>query len=98
MKGPSIVSHGSGRFALQGDVRKEHVAELWARGQTLWSKLGQVELDLVAVQSCDSAGLALLVDWLRIANAQGQALQLKNFTPQMSALARLGELESLFRD
>lgn len=98
MSGPQIVSRGSGRFALEGDLRKEHIAELWARGRELWSNLDQFELDLVAVESCDSAGMALLVDWLRIANAQGQRLQLKNFTAQMSALARLGELESLFRD
>jgi len=95
---PSIVSRGPGRFALEGDVRKEHVADLWAHGQALWSNLAQVELDLVAVESCDSAGLALLVDWLRIAKSQGQRLHLKNFTAQMAALARLGELESLFRE
>lgn len=97
MTAPRIVSLSPGRFALEGEVRKEHIAALWAKGQELWSGLAEVELDLVAVEACDSAGLAMLVDWLRIANRRGQRLHLQNLTAQMSALARLGDLESLFR-
>ena len=96
MTKPRLCARGNGCFAIEGSLSRDHIAALWHRGQQDWAGLARVELDLSAVDQCDSAGLALLVDWLRIATLNGQQLVLVHMSDQMAALARLAELESLF--
>ena len=43
----------------------------------------------------DSAGLALLIEWLSVAKAAGRALRYENVPSQLDQLARLSELDSL---
>jgi len=52
-----------------------------------------IELDAVA--QADSAGLALLVDWLAAAHASATALRFEGLSPALRALARLSDVEDL---
>ena len=52
-------------------------------------------IDLAGVTATDSAGLALLIEWLSIARAAGKSLQLQNIHTQIHQLARLSEVEEL---
>jgi phospholipid transport system transporter-binding protein len=52
-------------------------------------------IDLAAVTGSDSAGLALLIEWLSVAKAAGRALHYENIPPQLHQLAGLSELDSL---
>ena len=52
-------------------------------------------IDLAAVTGSDSAGLALLIEWLSVAKAAERALSYENIPLQLHQLARLSELDSL---
>jgi phospholipid transport system transporter-binding protein len=52
-------------------------------------------IDLAAVTGSDSAGLALLIEWLSVAKAAERALRYENIPLQLHQLARLSELDSL---
>ena len=52
-------------------------------------------IDLAGVTASDSAGLALLIEWLSIAGASGQTLHFENIPAQLRQLARLSEVEEL---
>jgi phospholipid transport system transporter-binding protein len=52
-------------------------------------------IDLAAVTGSDSAGLALLIEWLSVAKAAGRALSYENIPSQLHQLARLSDLDSL---
>jgi phospholipid transport system transporter-binding protein len=52
-------------------------------------------LDLAAVSSVDSAGLALLIDWLAEAQSRSRALKYTEAPPTLLSLARLSEVEKL---
>ena len=93
---PHITARGDGCFLIEGALVKDHVAALWSQGQQAWNGLTHVELDLSAVEQCDSAGLALLVDWLRIATHNGQRMVVVNMTGQIAGLVNLVELDSVF--
>ena len=54
-----------------------------------------VNFDLAAVRHADSAGLALLVDWLAAARGRGQRLGFAGLSPELRALARLSDVEDL---
>jgi phospholipid transport system transporter-binding protein len=52
-------------------------------------------LDCAGVGGADSAGLAVLVDWLAWARTAGRQLQLKNVPPKLLDIARISELDEL---
>src|ERR1700688_1842565 len=52
-------------------------------------------IDLAGVTASDSAGLALLIEWLSVAKAANQALRFENIPSQLKQLARLSEVEEL---
>ena len=52
-------------------------------------------IDLAGVTASDSAGLALLIEWLRVAKIAGRTLRFENIPCQLQQLARLSEVEEL---
>ena len=56
---------------------------------------GDVEFDLECVPLTDSAGLALLIDWLAEARARQRTLRYLKVPDALSELAKLSEVESL---
>jgi len=89
---------GSGRFALTGTVGFATATTLLARGRSLFAACPTVELDMAAVQSIDSAGLALLLCWMADAKSAGRAFHLHNLPAQLHALARISDVESLLTE
>ena len=52
-------------------------------------------LDLAAVERSDSAGLALVVDWLRTARRRGLDLAIEGTPAQLADIARVSGLDEL---
>jgi phospholipid transport system transporter-binding protein len=63
----------------------------WLREQAA----GDCAVDLGAVSYSSSAGLALLLAWLRAADQFGKTLHIKNMPADMAALAKVGGLAEL---
>jgi phospholipid transport system transporter-binding protein len=56
---------------------------------------GPVEIDCGAVSLADSAGLAVLLDWLSAAKGAGQTLRYTHLPEDLVALARISEVDEL---
>lgn len=54
---------------------------------------GPIAIDLQEVKRADSAGLALLVEWLRRAKVKGRELRFVNVPEQVRSLTRVNGLE-----
>jgi phospholipid transport system transporter-binding protein len=52
-------------------------------------------MDCAGVDGVDSAGLAVLLDWLASAKASGHALRFTALPQGLAALARISEVEAL---
>lgn len=52
-------------------------------------------IDLAGVSDSDSAGLALLIEWLSVAKTGSRSLRYENIPAQLQQLARLSEVEEL---
>jgi phospholipid transport system transporter-binding protein len=89
-----IIGEG-GRACVQGLLSFTTVTALLAAG-TQAIEAGQVSfVDLSRVTAGDSAGLALLIEWLSVARAAGRELRYENVPSQLMQLARLSEIEDL---
>jgi phospholipid transport system transporter-binding protein len=86
----------SGGYRLQVPLRFTTVPQLREQGLELIAAApGELTLDLSAVPAVDSAGLALLIEWLARARAGGKRLCYTQPPAALLALARLSEVEAL---
>lgn len=92
----TLEQESNGQFHLKGELNMYTVPQLFADSQTqLTKQSGDVNIDLGGVSRSDSAGLALLLAWLRLAQQQNLTLHFHNLPEQMRQIARVSELDTL---
>lgn len=84
---------GSGRFRVTGDLAFDTVPGLWAQSIEGPDDSADRVIDLGQVTHVDSAGLALVIEWIRCARSQGRRLSLINVPDKLLALARISEID-----
>jgi phospholipid transport system transporter-binding protein len=55
----------------------------------------RLEIDCRGITSSDSAGLAVLLEWLSVAQRAGRSLRYAQLPPGLAALARISDVEDL---
>ena len=80
-------------YGVQGAMTFESVAALWRQSVEIFPDEAVFQIDLAQVTHTDSAGLALLVEWLREGLRRGARIEFLNFPAQMLALAGAANLE-----
>jgi len=86
---------GEGRFCLEGVLDFGTVTRLAASGRACLKRDAKVDIDLAGVQAANSAGLALLLEWLDIARERGVTLTYRNLPDSLVRIAAVSNLESL---
>lgn len=76
-------------------MNAETVTDLHKRSEQAFRGAASLEIDLANVPEGDSAGLALMIEWLRLAKQHQQQIHFKNVPEQIAALARISEVENL---
>jgi phospholipid transport system transporter-binding protein len=95
MAGLDFEDAAAGRFNLKGSLVFGTVTEALRRSRELFADHQRIEIDLSGVESTDSAGLALLVEWTGWAQREGRSLRLHHLPDQALALARISEIDKL---
>lgn len=80
---------------VRGELDFDSVAELWATTKTLFRAEPILRIDLSGVRRSNSAGVALLVEWLRQARNRQRKLVFVNVPDQMQAIIRVVDLETV---
>jgi phospholipid transport system transporter-binding protein len=84
-----------GSYRLQGPLVFDSVPDLYAGLVGKLRESGDLTIDLSGVTRADSAGMALLVEWQRLARAEGGKVKLVNMPPQVVRMVRVTGLEEL---
>ncbi len=82
-------------LAVAGELDFLSVAELWQSTQPLFRAEPIHRIDLSGVRHSNSAGVALLAAWLRIAHRHRQELAFINVPAQMRAIIQVAGLETI---
>jgi phospholipid transport system transporter-binding protein len=83
------------RARIVGSLHFTTVSALLAAGIAAIDAGRAAVIDLAGVTASDSAGLALLIEWLSVAKAASRSLRFENIPSQLQQLARLSEVEEL---
>lgn len=90
----SLESAGNGRFRLAGTVGFATVMQLLGESRALFADLPDVTIDFREVEHFNSAGLALLIEWLRWAQRAGRGLRFEHLPGEALAMARICDVEA----
>jgi phospholipid transport system transporter-binding protein len=90
-----FLGRGEGRFAVQGDLTYQTAVAALEKSKTLFAGHAVIELDLAGVHRADSAGLALLLEWLNWAGRSGRELRFHGIPGQLLSIAQISEVDEL---
>ncbi len=91
----SVQSGRDGRLEIHGELSFASVPGLWRDCQAQCTSGTAIDVDLGQVQRSDSAGLALLIEWLREVQRHGGSLRFFNIPAQMLEMARVSGLDQI---
>ncbi len=91
----TIEAAEDGTYKISGSLRFDTVTEEWKKAAGLFHDGKPVRLDLGGVERADSAGLALLIAWMREARKRGIEIHFSNIPEQLHSIARAGNLDHL---
>ena len=90
-----LESLGAGRFRVSGVLDASTAREVLEESEARFEQFAGLDIDLGGVGESDSAGLALLIEWLRLARQWQKEIRFANVPAQIEALARISEVEDL---
>lgn len=89
----SIVAQGPGCFIVNGDLTFSTIDINTVRSFAFLKVTKQVTIDLGRVVCTDSAGLALMMEWIKYARQHRIQIAFKNIPEQLHNLAKLSGLD-----
>jgi phospholipid transport system transporter-binding protein len=95
LNAPTLTSTGVGLVSVSGAVTFATAGQLLEASRSVFSKQVDVTISLDEVTNVDSAGLSLLLEWLRQARADRRAVRFLGVPVKLLAIARLSGVETM---
>ncbi len=86
---------GDGRFALTGEMSFDTAERILKASEKPFEEHTQIEIDLSGVTESDSAGLALLLEWVTWANHTVREIRFEGMPERVVAIAKTTEVDQL---
>lgn len=90
-----IAAAGPDRLMASGELSFATAGQALRDGLALLPSAGRCTIDLAGITSADSAGLAVLIEWLSVADDRGSTLVFESVPAQLRAIARISDLEEM---
>lgn len=94
----TLKSVGEGQFRVDGDLDYETVTRLLNIDDTMFTHpKGEIIVDLGGIRRTTSVGLALMLEWLRLAKSRNKTIRFTNIPAQMLSMAKVSQLDSILQ-
>ena len=81
------ISQQDNQVKLAGVLNFQSVAELLSV-EHAWLKSGNIDINLAEISQSNSAGLALLLEWMKMAKQKGLQIKYHSVPEQLLSIAR----------
>lgn len=85
----NIIKEGVGHIVIDGDLTFATIDKQTLKSFSFLNTSKEITIDLSRVSSTDSAGLALMIEWIRYSRQNRTQLSFKNIPEQLLNLAKL---------
>ncbi len=86
---------GGGRFTLSGRMAFDTAGQILRESEGPFTEHTRIEVDLAGIDETDSAGLALLLEWITWANHTVREIRFTEMPEKITAIAVTTEVEHL---
>jgi phospholipid transport system transporter-binding protein len=90
-----LIDRGNGEYAVQGELTFATAAMALKATAGLFGRGAALSFDLGGVERADSAGVALLIEWVRHAAKSGAALRYHRLSEPLRAIIRVSGVEKV---
>lgn len=90
-----LEDKGDGKFSLSGEMTFATAERILRASEKVFPEHASLEIDLAAVTESDSAGLALLLEWVTWANHTIREIRFSSMPDRIMAIANTTEVEGL---
>ncbi len=91
----TLEDQGDGHFALVGEVTFDTAEDILRASERPFEDHTRLEIDLSGVTQSDSAGLALLLEWVTWANHTVREIRYSGMPDRVMAIAKTTEVDAL---
>jgi len=84
-----IIKKSSGYFVIEGDLTFATIDQQTLKSFSFLKTAKEITIDLGSVPCTDSAGLALMIEWIKYSRHNRTQLSFKNIPEQLLNLAKL---------
>ncbi|EKD73693.1 MAG: hypothetical protein ACD_45C00217G0009 [uncultured bacterium] len=84
-----------GCLFVSGDLNFLTVMAVWQKSLVLFKELNELHFDLAHVHSSNSAGLALLVEWVRYAKNVNKPITFADIPPQLNSIIAAAGMQKM---
>ena len=85
----SLIEQSPGYFTVEGNLTFASIDKQTLQSFKFLKGIDRICIDLAKVETTDSAGLALMIEWIRHSRMIRAQLSFKNIPGQLMALAKL---------
>jgi len=89
----NIIKESAGHIVIDGDLTFATIDKQTLKSFSFLNTSKEITIDLSRVSSTDSAGLALMIEWIRYSRQNRTQLSFKNIPEQLLNLAKLSGLD-----
>jgi len=89
----NIAESNTGCLMISGTLNFMTVVELWNASLSFIAKNPALQFDFSKVTAVNSAGLALLLEWLRYAKSHNKMISFDNMPKQLLSIATVAGIE-----
>lgn len=90
-----FVDRGDGKFEVRGDLTFRTAGIALEESKELFSDHSILEIDLGGVNKADSAGLALLLEWVNWAKNYVREIRFRNVPDEILSMAQISEVDDM---
>ncbi|WP_428355483.1 STAS domain-containing protein [Methyloprofundus sp.] len=90
-----ILSPAKDQYIIKGDLTFSTINKASAKALNFAQSPSSINIDLQQLGKIDSAGLALLIEWIKFARAYQTQLRFDHIPAQLTALAKLCDISEI---
>ena len=99
MSKKATIKREDNHLSVTGELNYQTVVSLWKESLFLFTKnTAEFYFDLSKVSSANSAGLALLLEWIKFAKRQKKTIQFHNIPDQLLSIAAVSGVEKILKN
>jgi len=91
----SNITYKNNCLALSGPLDFDTVMDLWRSSLPLLAERSELTFDLSSVSNSNSAGLALLLEWVKYAKNSNKRIHFKNIPSQLLSIAAVSGIDKI---